>query len=147
MKKLTVLLIGLALFSVSANPVNAAQEKVKKTAEQRATALTEKMEKALMLTPAQKTKVAELNLGIAKKNEAIRNDVTMTKETKKQSLEGNRTARNTSLKTILTPEQYTKYEAMEAKIKEKRQLKKEEIKKSNNKLEEKKIEIEELEEL
>lgn len=146
MKKLTVLLIGLTLLSASINPVNA-QEKVKKTAEQRATALTDRMDKALSLTAEQKTKITELNLGIAKKNEAIRNDPKMTKEAKKQGLEANQAARNANLKTILTADQYTKYEAMEAKMKEKKNAKKDELKKVKTKLNDKKLEVEELEEL
>lgn len=113
MKMLKVLFIGIALM-IGTTAVSA-QETVKKTAQERANAHTKHMTKALALTPDQASKVAELNLGVANKNEAIRKDVNMTQEMKKTYIQGNLDGRNTQLKMILNAEQFAKFEAQEAK--------------------------------
>ncbi len=113
MKMLKVLFIGIALM-IGTTAVSA-QETVKKTAQERANAHTKHMTKELALTPDQASKVAELNLGVANKNEAIRKDVNMTQEMKKTYIQGNLDGRNTQLKMILNAEQFAKFEAQEAK--------------------------------
>jgi Spy/CpxP family protein refolding chaperone len=75
------------------------------------------MTKSLLLTPDQVLKVAELNLEVANKNEAIRNDVNITPERKKEFTRGNLDGRKSQLKLILTPEQFKKLEENEAKRK------------------------------
>ena len=113
MKMLNVLFVGIALM-IGTTAVSA-QETVKKTAQERANAHTKHMTKALALTPDQASKVAELNLGVANKNEAIRKEVNMTQEMKKTYIQGNIDGRNTQLKMILNAEQFAKFEAQEAK--------------------------------
>lgn len=134
MKILNVLLVGIALFAGVTSV--SAQEKAKKTPAERAEMHTEKMTKALGLTADQRAKVAELNLGIAMKNEAIRNNQNMSKELKKESLKGNHDARMAQLKLILTEEQYKKAQEHEAQMKAKKEAKKKKSKPAAEELEE-----------
>lgn len=143
MKMLNVLLVGAAL--VLGMTTATAQEKTKKTPEQRAQMHTNKMAKELSLTDEQKEKVLVLNTGIAQKNDAIRNDANMTPELKKESLKGNREARDSHLKTILTDEQYKLYESRKTEMKAVREEKKSEL--NGNKKQQTTAPVEELEEL
>jgi Spy/CpxP family protein refolding chaperone len=94
--------------------------------------LTERMDKALVLTADQKAKISELNLGVALKNERIRKDASLTKDKKKEALEANKATRDYNLKMILTPEQYAKVEKMQAKMQERREAYKENKKENEN---------------
>jgi hypothetical protein len=122
MKMLNVLFVGIALM-IGTTAVSA-QETVKKTAQERADMHTKHMTKALLLNPDQVSKVAELNLGVANKNEAIRKDVNMTQEMKKTYIQGNLEGRKAQLKLILNAEQFAKFEAQQAKKTEKKVEKK-----------------------
>lgn len=82
------------------------------TAEEKAAKQTEKMSTELVLTPEQRAQVADINLNIERKNEAVRNDQSMSEETKKQSYQGNNDARIQMIKPLLTPEQATKFDEM-----------------------------------
>jgi Spy/CpxP family protein refolding chaperone len=122
MKIKAILIAGL----VSALTITtvSAQEREKRTPQERATMLTERMDKALVLTADQKGKIAELNLGVALKNERIRKDATLTKDKKKEALDANKATRDMNLKMILTPEQYAKVQKMEAKMHDRREERK-----------------------
>lgn len=130
MKILKVLLIGILFLGISTSV--SAQEKLKKTPQERATAHTDHMTKSLVLSNEQRAKVAELNLGIAQKNEAVRSNTVMTKEQKQEALKGNLEGRKQQLQLILTPEQMKKFEEHQAtKITEKETLKKENSKQNS----------------
>jgi Spy/CpxP family protein refolding chaperone len=122
MKIKAILLAGL-VSSLTFTTVSA-QEKEKKTPQERATMLTERMDKALVLTADQKAKISELNLGVALKNEKIRKDTAISKDKKKEALEANKATRDMNLKMILTPEQYAKVQKMEAKMHDRREERK-----------------------
>ena len=79
------------------------------TVEDKANRQTEKLVYELALSAEQKAKVSELNLGIARKNEAIMNNTSLTPDQKKEHLQGNNNAHRAQLKMILTEEQYKKY--------------------------------------
>ena len=132
MKNLKSLFIAVVLICTAHSLT--AQEQTKKTPEERAKLQTDRMTKQLVLTADQQSKVAELNLGIAKKNESIRNNVNMTAEQKKESINGNIQAQNDVLKTILTLEQFEKHkksqEIRKERIEINRVKKEEEINKS-----------------
>lgn len=127
MKMFKAVLLGMFLF-VGMMSVNA-QDKVKSTPAQRSEKHTTKMTKELGLSDDQKAKVQEINLGIAMKNDAVRNNEKMTAEQKKSAIEGNREARLSMLKGVLSADQYEKVEAHHAEMKAKKEAKKEEIKK------------------
>jgi|SRR5450432_388067 len=81
------------------------------TPEQRADTLTSKMKTALMLSDEQLPQVQSVNLKYAQKMDSLYN--APGERTEKmpvmQSMQQDKTA---ELKTILTPDQYTKYQAM-----------------------------------
>ncbi len=95
----------------------------KKTPEQRATGLTNKMTEKLGLNETQKTQVYNINLATAQKNDAVRSNTALTKEQKKAQLEANQADRSAQFKTVLTAEQYAKYEAWEKERKAKHEAK------------------------
>lgn len=116
MKMLKVLLVGIALFA--GITAASAQEKSKKTPEQRAELHTERLTKVLGLNADQRTKIAEFNLGIALKNESLRNNPNIPQDVKISSLQSNNEARKMMIKTVLTQEQIKKFEELEAKKEE-----------------------------
>lgn len=103
-----------------------AQEATKQrpTPEERAYRLTTKMIKHLTLDGDQASKVAEINLGIAQKNESVHTSETMSADQKKEMLDYNNAARKELLKGVLTAEQMTKYEEYEKEQAAKREQKK-----------------------
>ena len=82
-----------------------------KSPQERAQERTDWMAKELSLTGEQKTKVAELNLKSVEKNQAIRKDVSLSEEQKKEAWKTNRKAQKAQLKEILTAEQLAKLDA------------------------------------
>lgn len=126
MKKVALLLVvvlmsGLAMAQQSRGDKQKNMDP-KAKAEQR----TERMAKSLSLTDAQKQKVLELNIAEAQQLEANRpekpaKDQQNTEAAKaerqkwQEKKQADKTAYNAKLKTILTPEQYTKYTEIQAK--------------------------------
>ncbi|NBU91218.1 MAG: hypothetical protein EBR54_06685 [Flavobacteriia bacterium] len=98
---------------------------VAQTAEERATAQTDKMKTSLNLSAEQYTKVYEINVGIIRKNDDTKNS-TYSDEVKKEIHRSNEQARRAMLKDVLTAAQYEKL-AKEGKkaVKKKRKAKKE----------------------
>jgi Spy/CpxP family protein refolding chaperone len=99
------------------------QKRERKPAEERATNSAQKMKTKLGLDDAQTAKIHDINLGIAQKNDAIRDNTSLTREQKMAQLKETQTARNAQYKEVLTPDQYTKYEAWEKEKREKMQEK------------------------
>lgn len=106
------LLIGSASF---------AQTEVKQNPQ----VMTEKLATELLLSAEQKEKVANLNNGIARKNESILNSSGLTPEQKKSSIQNNNSAKKDQMKLILTEEQFTKYLSIQAKESQSEQIVKE----------------------
>lgn len=98
---------GLLAVSILIGTSSFAQQQP--TPMEKANAQTEKLAKELNLTAEQKTKVSDLNIGIAKKNEAVINNTSLTPDQKKEHLQGNNNAQREQMKMILTEEQYKKY--------------------------------------
>ena len=99
------------------------QKRERKPAEERATNSAQKMKTKLGLDDAQTAKIHDINLGIAQKNDAIRDNTSLTREQKMTQLKENQDARNAQYKEVLTPDQYAKYEAWEKEKREKMQQK------------------------
>ncbi|WP_294669834.1 hypothetical protein [uncultured Fluviicola sp.] len=98
-------------------------KKERKPAEERATNSAQKMKTKLGLDDAQTAKIHDINLGIAQKNDAIRDNTSLTREQKMAQLKENQNARNVQYKEVLTADQYAKYEAWEKEKREKMQAK------------------------
>ena len=88
-----------------------------KSPEERAKFQTEKMASELQLTEAQKEQVYTINLGIAQKNQGIRNS-NFTEDEKRSIIQSNREAQIEMLKNVLTAAQFEK---MKANFKEQHQ--------------------------
>lgn len=84
------------------------------TPDQKALNLTNAMISDLGLNGEQTSKISEVNLGIASKNNDVRLNSSYSSELKNQIIEGNNNARKSMYKTILTPEQYTLFESLES---------------------------------
>lgn len=89
------------------------QSKETPSAADRATRLTAKMTKQLDLTTEQAGLISDINLGIAAKNEAIRNNQSLTAEQKKEIIAANNTARIEMYKAHLTPAQIEKFDQLQ----------------------------------
>lgn len=89
------------------------------TAEDKAALRTEKLAEELDLTDEQKEKVEALTLKVIQKVEVIRADSTMTPEKKKEFIQGNMKDFKNSMKSILTEEQFNKFEQMAEERKQK----------------------------
>lgn len=99
------------------------EKKERKPAEERATNSSQKMKTKLGLDDAQTAKIHDINLGIAQKNDAIRDNTALTREQKMTQLKENQNSRNAQYKEVLNSDQYAKYEAWEKEKREKMQAK------------------------
>ncbi|MNK22462.1 hypothetical protein D3C87_407390 [compost metagenome] len=123
MKTLILALAVLVGGTAAAQQQRTEHKREHKTAEERATGLTEKMTAKLTLDDSQKSKIQAVNLGIAQKNESIHADTSLSREQKMAQLKENQNARNAQYKEILTSDQYAQYEAWEKEKQEKMQQK------------------------
>jgi len=113
MKKLSLLILmitfcgfGAMAQTTTANP------------EQRATTMTERMDKQANFTPEQKVQAQAINLEAAQKMQTVRQDVqsgTLTQARAKERRQAINKERETKIVAILTPEQRTKYNQMQAR--------------------------------
>lgn len=113
---LVAILVGLALFAAGASAQNL--EKFKNsTPEQRATIQTEFMTAKIPLQPTQVPKVKAINLASAEKADPILkgDDGPLVKMRALKVLDE---AKDSSLRGVLTPEQFVEYLAMKEKIRE-----------------------------
>ena len=108
---MNTLTTGLFTLGLLIGSTSFAQTEVKQNPQ----AMTEKLATDLLLSAEQKEKVANLNNGIARKNESILNSSGLTSEQKKSSIQSNNSAKKDQMKLILTEEQYAKYLSIEAK--------------------------------
>ncbi len=119
MKTIKILFAALIISTgVNAQTKDAAQTETvqKKTPEERAKFQTEKMTTELNLSDDQISRVYEINLGIDKKNEGLK-EVKMTEEDRKKSIAQNNEARKAMLKEVLTADQFTKLEQKQMEMK------------------------------
>ena len=96
----------------------------KKQAEKRTKLLTDELE----LTENQVERVKVLSLKVTEKIKAIIEDDSMSREKKKEFIEGNKTDYKNAMKSILTADQFVKYEVMLEEMKAKKEVKHDEMK-------------------
>ncbi len=117
------LILALALVVGGTAMAQQHEKKERKPAEERATSSAQRMKTKLSLDDAQTTKIHDINLGIAQKNDAIRDNTSLTREQKMAQLKETQNSRNAQYKEVLTSDQYVKYEAWEKEKREKMQAK------------------------
>lgn len=130
-------LITLALVSIGLNGIaqsdqvspkkmEARESRTELSPEQKSERVTARMTEKLGLNAMQQTKVKELTLGIAMKNDALRNDASLTPEQKKERIRMNLKAGRAHLYDMLDADQKIKLERWEAEKKEAKKEKMEE---------------------
>ena len=87
--------------------------------QKKADKMTKHMTEELELTDDQVERVKVLNLKVAEKIKAIKEDETMSKEKKKEFIKGNMKDHKNVMKSILTADQFVKFEEMSEKMKSK----------------------------
>ncbi len=110
------MIVGLLVLTTAAN----AQEKERKSPEERAKMQTERMTKELGLSPEQAARVEALNAKYAEEAEAYRAQMEAEREKRKQEGKARLEAHDADLKAVLTPEQYTQWMALREKQMERR---------------------------
>jgi protein CpxP len=81
----------------------------------------EMMTKRLNLTPDQVTQVKAIDADTMKQAMAVRNDTTLSQADKRSKMMDLHTAAQTKIRALLTDDQKTKYDAMQAEMKERMQ--------------------------
>lgn len=114
MKKLMII-AALASMTLAAQ----AQEKDKKTPQERAKMRTEHMAKELGLSPEQQAKVEAINLKYADQVEAVRSEREAERTAKREAAKAMHDAHDAEMKAVLTAEQYTKWVAKKQEAKAK----------------------------
>jgi len=114
MKKLMII-AALASMTVAAQ----AQEKDRKTPQERAKLRTEHMTKELELSPEQQAKVEAINLKYADRVEAVRAEREAERTAKRDAAEAMHAAHDAEMKAVLTADQYTKWVAKKQEAKAK----------------------------
>lgn len=114
MKKLMII-AALASMTVAAQ----AQEKDRKTPQERAKLRTEHMTKELELSPEQQAKVEAINLKYADRVEAVRAEREAERTAKREAAEAMHAAHDAEMKAVLTADQYTKWVAKKQEAKAK----------------------------
>ena len=111
MKKIVLMLALVTGIGYAATAQEAQKTRTKVTPEQRAERQAERMKEALQLTEDQKKAIYELNLQSANKIKAYKKD---QRDANKDQFKKMRDEREAKMKSILTPEQYEKHQAMKA---------------------------------
>ena len=122
MKKLMII-AALASMTVAAQ----AQEKDRKTPQERAKLRTEHMTKELELSPEQQAKVEAINLKYADRVEAVRAEREAERTAKRDAAEAMHAAHDAEMKAVLTADQYTKWVAKKQEAKAKHLEKREQM--------------------
>lgn len=112
MKKLMIIAV-LAGLSVATQ----AQDKARKSPEERAKMRTEHMAKELELTPEQKAKVEAINLKYADKATELRKEREAERTEARKEGKAMHDAHDAEMKAVLTPDQYTRWQAKKEAMK------------------------------
>lgn len=116
MKHILTLLLALTTLGAFAQNTNKGGSKPHKTPEERATAYANRMEKELTLTAEQKTKVHDLALTRAQKMDQLREQYKgQDKKVWQAERKKARDEFHAGMKSVLSPEQFTKWEEQQKK--------------------------------
>jgi len=91
--------------------------------EERAKKMIEHLDKELKLTQEQKDSITVWNVGFAKEQQELFKNESESREEKMEKMKTIREAQSTKIKSILTPEQITKYEEMSKRMQERKPVK------------------------
>lgn len=114
---LAVMLI-FGLFAVNSYAQNSDQTKTKKTPEQKAEKLAKKMQEKLSLSDAQYKSVYDLALNTINQRASLKANGS-DKETRRAEMKSLMEKQESQLKTILSSDQWTKWESLKTEMKNK----------------------------
>ncbi len=114
---LAVMLI-FGLFAVNSYAQNSDQTKTKKTPEQKAEKMAKKMQEKLSLSDAQYKSVYDLALNTINQRASLKANGT-DKETRRAEMKSLMEKQESQLKTILSSDQWTKWESLKSEMKKK----------------------------
>ena len=111
MKKFFVVSIMLLVTVSFAIAQQGQGQRQQMTPEERAKTETERLEKLLSLTAAQKTKVQAIELEIGKEMSALRQNSQGNRDSMREAMQKLNAKRETKYKEVLTADQFKKYQA------------------------------------
>ncbi|RFM36006.1 hypothetical protein DXN04_00350 [Chitinophaga silvisoli] len=98
--------------------VDSTGKRVRWTAEEKADRMSDKLDRRLNLTHQQDADIHTINTDITRRMDAIKSNTTLSKKDKMQQAKALNEERSQRFKTVLTPEQYKKWNDWEMKKKE-----------------------------
>jgi len=98
--------------------VDSTGKRVRWTAEEKADRMSDKLDRRLNLTTKQDADIHTINIDITRRMDAIKSNTSLSKKDKMQQAKVLNEERSQRFKTVLTPEQYKKWNDWEMKKKE-----------------------------
>ena len=98
--------------------VDSTGKRVRWTPEEKADRMSDKLDRRLNLTKKQDADIHAINTDIARRMDAIKSNTSLQKKDKMQQAKALNEERSQRFKTVLTPEQYKKWNDWEMKKKE-----------------------------
>ncbi|SHN01628.1 hypothetical protein [Chitinophaga sp. CF418] len=115
---LVCLLLALSGTSMAQKGDSSATKKVRFTPEERANKMSDKLDRRLNLSNQQDKDIHTINTDITRRMEEIKHNTTLSKKDKMQQVKTLNEERSQRFKSVLTPEQYKKWNDWEMKKKE-----------------------------
>jgi Spy/CpxP family protein refolding chaperone len=119
---LLVLLLGNSATSF-AQAKDTTKKKIHWTAEERADKMSDKLDRRLNLTNDQDKKIHEINVDITRRIDAVKANTSLQKKDKMQQIKSLNEERGQRFKSVLTADQYKKWNDWEMQKKEKMEAK------------------------
>ncbi|WP_110057385.1 hypothetical protein [Chitinophaga sp. S165] len=115
---LVCLLLAISSTSMAQRGDTATAKKVRFTPEQRADKMSDKLDRRLNLTKQQDKDIHTINTDITRRMEELKHNTSLSKKDKMQQMKALNEERNQRFKSVLTPDQYKKWNDWEMKKKE-----------------------------
>lgn len=115
---LVCLLLAISSTSMAQKGDTTAAKKVRFTPEERADKMSDKLDRRLNLTKEQDKNIHTINTDITRRMEEIKHNTSLSKKDKMQQMKALNEERNQRFKSVLTPDQYKKWNDWEMKKKE-----------------------------
>jgi hypothetical protein len=115
---LVCLLLALSGTSIAQKGDSAATKKVRFTPEDRANKMSDKLDRRLNLSSQQDKDIHTINTDITRRMEEIKHNTTLSKKDKMQQMKALNEERSQRFKSVLTPDQYKKWNDWEMRKKE-----------------------------
>ena len=115
---LVCLLLAFSGISMAQKSDSTATKKVRFTPEERANKMSDKLDRRLNLSKEQDKDIHTINTDITRRMEELKHNTTLSKKDKMQQIKALSEERSQRFKSVLTPDQYKKWNDWEMKKKE-----------------------------